>query len=138
MADPYDIISYLSDLTLTTISEEKITSAKDSIYEAFEGLDTTNLSLAEIKEALDSGDAGAIKYVISSISDESDDQKQAFLDGLGFSASQYTSEISEAVGNTPSDFAGLNNNPAPLNTIEAYDSQSVGTILDENYWHSHS
>ena len=132
MADPYSIISYLSDLSLGAISEEQIASATAPIYEAFEGLDTTNLSLAEIKEALDSGDAEAIKSVISSISDESDDQKQAFLDGLGFSASQYTSEISEAVGNTPSDFAGLNNNKAPLNTIEAYDSQSVGTILDEN------
>ena len=132
MADPYDIISYLSDLSLGAISEEQIASATAPIYEAFEGLDTTNLSSAEIKEALDSGDAEAIRSVISSISDESDDQKQAFLDGLGFSASQYTSEISEAVGNTPSDFAGLNNNKAPLNTIEAYDSQSVGTILDEN------
>ena len=136
MADPSEIIQYLIDVTggdLYKSGGESLTSAKDSIYEAFEGLDTTNLSSAEIKEALDSGDAKTIKSVISSISDESDDQKQAFLDGLGFSASQYTSEISEAVGNTPSNFAGLNNSKStPLNTIEAYDSQSVGTILDEN------
>ena len=59
-------------------------------------------------------------------------QRENALDELQIDASSYNSDIEQAIGNTSSDFAGLNNSTSALNKLEAYDSNSIIALLGDD------
>lgn len=131
-----EFISYLSAWTWSAVSEEEIESA---FQDAINLVDPNNelglnqsAALRQLGAALEAKSQSGFSNALELAIQEGPEGKSLMLEALGLNADEFISEIEQGIGNTSSDFAGLNNSTSALNEIEAYNSNSIIQLLGEN------